>query len=45
MSRTPGLTIGEVAARTGLAPSAIRHYEAMGLAGYQASSKTRAIRS
>ena len=26
-----GLTIGEVAARTGLAPSAIRHYEAEGL--------------
>ncbi|RBI82858.1 redox-sensitive transcriptional activator SoxR [Rhodosalinus halophilus] len=31
MSRSHGLTIGEVAARTGLAPSAIRHYEALGL--------------
>ncbi|WGW03231.1 redox-sensitive transcriptional activator SoxR [Tropicibacter oceani] len=26
-----GLTIGDVAARTGLAPSAIRHYESQGL--------------
>ncbi|WXK67305.1 MerR family DNA-binding transcriptional regulator [Nonomuraea sp. N2-4H] len=42
MKSTPMMAIGEVAARFGLAPHVLRHWEAMGLLSPRASRVTAA---